>query len=92
VLNLGLVQKFFGFSILEFFKLFLRYAIVFIILIGIDYFFWNYEINYFLSILIKSFVYMALYILFNAVLFKTEGFKEFKGILIGLLTKIKVLK
>jgi O-antigen/teichoic acid export membrane protein len=92
LLNLGLVRKFFGFKILEFFKLFLKYAIVFAVLTGIDYLFCDFEMNYFLSILLKSIVYVALYMIFNALILKTEGFNEFKNILIGLLTKMKILK
>ena len=92
LLNLGLVRKFFGFKILEFFKLFLKYAIVFAVLTGIDYLFCDFEMNYFLSILLKSIVYVALYMIFIALILKTEGFNEFKNILIGLLTKMKILK
>lgn len=92
VLNLGLVQKFFGFRISEFFKLFFRYAIVFLILVGFDYFFFTFEVNYFLSIVIKSIIYITTYMLLNAIVFKSEGFKEFKNILVGLLVKIKILK
>lgn len=92
ILNLGLVQKFFGFRISNFFKLFLRYATVFVILIGIDYFFGNFKLNYFLSIIIKSITYILTYILLNDFVFKSEGFKEFKNIMIGILVKMKNLK
>jgi teichuronic acid exporter len=92
LLNLGLVQKFFGYRVLEFFKLFLKYAIVFIVLTGFDYLFCDFEMNYFLSILLKSTVYIAIYMIFNALILKTEGFNEFKNILIGLLAKVKILK
>jgi O-antigen/teichoic acid export membrane protein len=92
VLNLGLVQKFFGFRILEFFKLFLSYLLVFSFLILVDYLFGDFEINYFLSIIFKSIIYISLYLLFNSVVFKTQGLKEFKNILLGLLSKMKVLK
>lgn len=91
-LNLILVKKHFDYKIIEFLKLFFSYFIIFLLLIVIDYFFGGFQINYFLSVILKSLVYFALYIGMNSLILKSEGLKEFKTIGIGLLFKLKFLK
>ncbi|WP_179333446.1 lipopolysaccharide biosynthesis protein [Winogradskyella costae] len=92
ILNLGLVQKFFNYRIKEFLKLFLNYVIIFIFLIGIDYLFGDFEMNHFLSIILKTSIYVTFYMLLNAFVFKSKGFNEFKNIAQGLLIKLKIIK
>ncbi|REE27454.1 O-antigen/teichoic acid export membrane protein [Winogradskyella pacifica] len=92
VLNLGLVQKFFNYRIIDFFKLFLNYVLIFLLLVAIDYFLGNIQINYFISVIVKSLIYVTLYVFLNSLVFKTEGFKEFKNIIQGFLIKLKISK
>lgn len=92
VINLGLVQKLFNYSILSCLKLFISYAVIFLIIICLDFILGDFEMNNFISVAIKTLIYITLYVGFNAFVIKSEGFKEFKIILTGLLTKLKIIK
>lgn len=91
-LNLRLTDRFLNLKIWDFLKLFFEYFSVFMIVLLIDHFFGKRDLNYILSILIKSSIYIAIYFGMNIFVFKSKGYEEFRIILVGLLTKMKILK
>lgn len=79
ILNLYLVQNIIKYKIVDFIELFSTYAIPYAMLMLIDYLLPSFYLNHYIQVIVKSSVFIILYLGMNSIL-KSKGFAESKDI------------